>query len=376
MAKTKNPTDEVLIKEIYKSINADQELAFDLGGDSWSPSDIVEWIPTSNPILDLIISNRKNGGLPVGRISEISGMESSGKSLLIGHLIVETQKKGGVAVLIDTEQAISREYMTAIGVDLSKLIYISTSLIEEVFESVEKIIEIVRKKSPDILISIFIDSIMGATNKVENAADYDKDGYATQKAIIISKAMRKINQVIGKQRIALIMTNQLRDKMGVMFGEKYATSGGKAIGFHSSIRIRLKQMGKLKKGTDIIGVKTEAKVIKSRVGPGFRTAEFDIFYTHGMDATSTWFETGKKYGAIIPAKKEDENGKLKLVKGYYMVEEYPDKRFQSTNMKELLQDEAFKSNLYDKIAEAIILKYTGDELSADELQYEDSSEDD
>lgn len=367
--------EDKLIDEIYKSINSEQNLAFSLHEDEWNPSDIVDWVSTSNPILDLILSNRKNGGIPVGRITELSGLESSGKSLLVGHILAETQKKDGIAVLIDTEQALSKEYMTAIGLDLSKLIYISTSLIEEVFESVEKIIEVVRKKSPDKLITICVDSIMGATNKIENAADYDKDGYATQKAIIISKAMRKINQLIGKQRIALIMTNQLRVKMNALFSDPYSTSGGKAIAFHSSLRIRLKQIGKLKNKTDVVGIKTEAKVIKSRLGPAFRPVEFDIYYTHGMDSTSTWFDIAKKYGAIVPAKKEDDDGKLKAVKGWWMVEGLLEKKFQSSGLKELLKDEEFRTALYDKIADAVILKYTG-ELPDEDIDYEDTIEDD
>lgn len=182
-------------------------------------SGVVDWISTGSTMLDLAISNRPNGGLPVGRIIEVFGDTASGKSLLAAHALASTQKKGGLAIYFDTEAAVSREYLQAIGVDTSKLLYINLETIEDIFESIESIIEKVRKGNKEKVVTIVVDSIMGATTKTELEADYDKDGWATSKAIILSKAMRKITNLIAREKICLVLTNQIRTKLGVSFGE-------------------------------------------------------------------------------------------------------------------------------------------------------------
>lgn len=138
---------------------------------------------------------------------------NSGKSLMSYHLLAETQKKGGVAVLIDTETAVDNPFMEAIGVDLSKLVYVSLDTVEEIFAVIETIIAKVREKSPDTLVTIVVDSVAGATTEIEQKADYQKDGWATAKAIILSKALRKITNMIGRQKVTLVFTNQLRMKL-------------------------------------------------------------------------------------------------------------------------------------------------------------------
>jgi len=266
-----------LATQLADSLNKkfkDFKAAHFLNGQEETPTDLTEWISTGSSLLDLAISNRPNGGFPVGRIVELQGMEASGKSLIMAHVLANTQKKGGLAVYIDTENALSEEFLRAIGVDVNNMLYVPLETIEDIFEAVESIIEGIRKSSKDRLVTIVIDSVSAATTKVEQDADYDKDGWATSKAIVISKAMRKITNVIGKQRVLLLCASQLREKMGVMFGDKYTTSGGKALGFHASCRVRLKGVGKLKSGTgkteQIIGVQTEAQVIKNRMGPPFK----------------------------------------------------------------------------------------------------------
>ena len=172
-------------------------------------------------------------------------MESSGKSLLGAHILSETQKKGGVAVYIDTETSVSQQFLGAIGVDVSKMLYLHLETVEDIFQAIEEIVTKVRESDKDRLVTILIDSLAAASTKVEMDADFDKDGWATAKAIIISKAMRKITQMIGRQNIALVFTNQLRQKLGVMVGDPWTTSGGKALPFHASTRIRLKNMGQI-----------------------------------------------------------------------------------------------------------------------------------
>ena len=138
-----------------------------------------------------------------------------------------------------------------------------------------------------------------ATTKIEQEADYEKDGWATSKAIIMSKALRKITNLIGKERVVLAFTNQLREKLGAMFGDKYTTSGGKALPFHASCRVRLKSMGKLKdKEGEIIGVQTEAQVVKNRYGPPFKKALFNIYFDSGIDDYASWLDALKKVKAI------------------------------------------------------------------------------
>jgi recombination protein RecA len=165
-------------------------------------------------LVDLTIANRPNGGLPVGRITELTGLEASGKSLMGAHLLAETQKKGGLAVFIDTETSVSTDFLTAIGVDVPKMLYINVDTVEDVFDKVEEIITLVRKSSKNRLVTILVDSVAAASTKKELASDHGADGYATGKAIAISKAMRKITGLIAKQRVCLCFTNQLRQKVG------------------------------------------------------------------------------------------------------------------------------------------------------------------
>ena len=206
----------LISKNLSKTFKDQAQTVWYLDGPEDSPSDIVDWISTGSSLLDLAVSNRPYGGLPVGRITEITGLEGSGKSLVAAHSLADTQRKGGVAVFIDTEAAVSREFLTAIGVDLSKMMYVPLETIEDIFQSIEIIINTVRNSEKNKLVTIVVDSLAGASTKVEMDADYDKDGYATTKAILLSKAMRKINNLIAKERICLIFTNQLRQKLNAM----------------------------------------------------------------------------------------------------------------------------------------------------------------
>jgi recombination protein RecA len=348
MAKREDDLASLLADSLNKQTK-DGKIAYFLDDDSSdAPTNVKDWLSTGNAMLDVAISNRPYGGLPVGRITEITGLEQSGKSLLSAHLLAETQRKGGVAVLIDTETAVSREFLEAIGVDISKLLYVSVDTVEGIFEACETIIEQVRKGDKDRLVTIVVDSVAAASSKKEMEADYDKDGYATDKAIIISKAMRKITNMIGKQSIALVFTNQLRQKMNAMFGDPWTTSGGKALAFHASVRLRLKNMGQLKAGDRIVGIKVRCQVIKNRMGPPLRHADFDIFFDRGID----------NYGGWISVMKD-----AKLVKQggawytYTDIDSGEEIKFQAKDFVSILQDEAVKDQIYRRICEATILQY-------------------
>jgi recombination protein RecA len=337
-----------------------------------TPTDLTEWVSTGSTLLDIAISNRPDGGFPVGRIVELQGMEASGKSLIMAHALANTQKKGGLAVYIDTENALSEEFLRAIGVDVNNMLYIPLETIEDIFEAIENIIESIRKTSKDRLVTIVVDSVSAATTKIEQDADFDKDGWATSKAILMSKAMRKITNTIGKQRVLLLCASQLREKMGVMFGDKYTTSGGKALGFHASCRIRLKPIGKLKSGSgateQIIGVQTEAQVIKNRMGPPFKKAEFDVYFDSGIDDVNSWLKLLKNYGRV------SGSGAW-----YQIVNETTGEihKFQAKDWRSLIRENAeLRDYCLKQIYDIYIMKYRTDgEIDPDSVTLDENIED-
>ena len=362
-SKSKEELIDSLADTLAESINQkfkgqNYKTAFFLEGDNDAPTNVKEWVSSGHSMLDLAISNRPNGGFPVGRITEITGLEASGKSLLAAHTLAETQKKNGLAVYIDTESATSAEFLSAIGVDLKSMLYVPLETIEEVFETIETIVENVRKSDKDRLVTIIVDSVMGASTKQEMSSEYDKDGYATSKSIILSKAMRKVTNWIARERICLIFTNQLRTKMGVMFGDPWTTAGGKAIPFHSSVRLRLKNMGQIKakiRGKEeVVGIKTRVTVVKNRMGPPLRSIDYEIYFDSGIDNYGGWLGVMKDFNIVKQAGAwytyEDIDVNTGEILGEY--------KFQSKDfINNVLQDPDVKTRLYNRICEAYIFKY-------------------
>jgi len=351
---------DILAGELNKQ-SKDSKVAFFLDDDT-APTNVDGWISTGCAMLDVAISNRPYGGLPVGRITEVTGLEQSGKSLLSAHLLAETQKQGGVAVLIDTETAVSREFLEAIGVDVSKLLYVSADSVEQIFDMTETIIEKVRETSKDRLVTIVTDSVAAASTKAELASDYGKDGYATDKAIIISKAMRKITNMIGRQKIALVFTNQLRQKLGVMFGDPWTTSGGKALPFHASTRIRLKNMGQIKDtGKNVLGMKCRAQIVKNRLGPPLRHADYDMYFDRGIDNYGAWLTVLKEHKLVKTGGAwytlTDQNGK--------------DHKFLSKDWEDLItENDELREYVYKIICDKVILQYK-EKLGIDDVEFTD-----
>jgi recombination protein RecA len=359
MAKSKSDlSDElggVIAETINKQFKAQNiKTAYFLEGDSDAPTIVKEWVGTGSTMLDLAISNRKYGGFPVGRVSEITGLEQSGKSLLAAHVLLNTQKKGGLAVYIDTENAIATEYLSAIGLNLKDMLYIPLETVEDIFETVDVIIEKVRSSDKNRLVTIVVDSIAGASTKTEMAADFDKDGYATAKALIISKAMRKITNLIGRERICLIITNQLRQKLNApAFSDPWTTPGGKGIPFHASVRLRLSSIGAIKakrEGRDeIVGSRVKAKLVKNRCGPPLRECEYEVYFDSGIDDYSSWLTVMKEHNLV------SQSG------AWYS---WTDKRsgevikFQSKEFVEkIMSDPELYDIVYDEIADKVIMKY-------------------
>ena len=358
--------NDVLAKSLADSLNKKfkdtNKVAYFLDGSDTTPTDIKEFISTGSSTLDLAISNRPDGGIAVGRITEINGLESSGKSLLGAHILAETQKKDGIAVYIDTETSVSQEFMEVIGIDLNKMLYLHLETVEEIFEAIEEIVTQVRESDKDRCVTILVDSLAAASTKVEMEADYDKDGWATSKAIIISKAMRKITQMIGKHNVALVFTNQLRQKLGVMFGDPWTTSGGKALPFHASTRIRLKNLGQIKDTKkNTIGMKCRAQIVKNRLGPPLRHADYSMYFDRGIDNYGGWLTVMKEH-------------KLVKVGGawYTLVDQNGDEhKFLSKDWEDLItSNEELRQYVYELICDKVILKYK-EKLGIDDVEYTD-----
>jgi recombination protein RecA len=355
---------DVLASELAESLNSKikgQKVAFFLDGSDDTPTDINDFISTGSSLLDLAISNRPNGGIAVGRITEINGLQASGKSLLGAHILAETQKKGGIGIYIDTETSVSKDFLDAIGADTQNILYLHMETVEDIFQGIEDIVTKVRETNKDKHVTILVDSLAAASTKVEMSSDYDKDGWATSKAIIISKAMRKITQMIGRHKISLVFTNQLRQKMGVMFGDPYTTSGGLALPFHASTRIRLQNMGMIKdKDGEVIGHKCRAKIVKNRIGPPLRTSDYEMYFDRGIDDEGGWLQTLK-------------NLKIAQTAGAWYTIDYDGTpiKFLSKDFKDkLAENEGLKDYLYEKICEASILTYE-DKRGIDDVEFTD-----
>ncbi len=251
----------------------------------------VDVISTGSLSLDIALGV---GGVPRGRIIEIYGPESSGKTTLCLHIVAEAQKAGGVAAYVDAEHALDPEYAKKIGVKIDQLLISQPDTGEQALDIVESL---VKSGGIDVIV---IDSVAALTPRAEIEGEMDQQHMGTQ-ARLMSHALRKITASVAKSKTTVIFINQLRMKIGVMFGNPETTTGGMALKFYSSVRIDIRRSAQIQSGEKIIGNRTKVKIVKNKVAPPFRTCEFDILYNEGISRQADIVHAGVRYGVVTKA---------------------------------------------------------------------------
>ncbi len=262
----------------------------------------VETVPTGCLSLDLALGVL---GVPRGRVVEIYGPEASGKTTLAQHIIAEVQKAGGIAAFVDAEHALDPEYARKIGVNVDELLISQPDTGEQALDIVETL---VRSNAVDVVV---IDSVAALTPKAEIEGDMG-DSHMGLQARLMSQALRKLTAIISKTKTVVIFINQIRQKIGVMFGNPETTTGGVALKFYSSVRIEVRRSAQIKLGERIIGNRVKAKVVKNKVAAPFRTCEFDIMYNEGISLVGDLLDLGTEFGVIQKSGNSYTYGDVKL----------------------------------------------------------------
>jgi recombination protein RecA len=272
----------------------------------------IDVIPTGAFTLDAALGV---GGIPRGRIIEVFGPESSGKTTLALHVVREAQRKGGLAAYVDAEHALDPEYARKIGVQINDLLISQPDTGEQALEIVESL---VRSNAVDVIV---IDSVAALTPKAEIEGEMGQQHMGLQ-ARLMSHALRKLTAIVAKSKTSVIFINQIRMQIGIMWGNPETTPGGKALKFYSSVRIDIRRTAQMKKGDEIIGNRHKAKIVKNKVAPPFRIAEFDIYYGEGISFEADVLNSGIKYDIIKKSGASLTYGGTKLGQGFDNAKNY------------------------------------------------------
>jgi recombination protein RecA len=273
----------------------------------------VETIPTGSLSLDLALG----GGIPKGRVVEIYGPESSGKTTLTLHVIAEIQKSGGTAAFIDAEHALDPAYAKRIGVDVENLLLSQPDNGEQALEITETL---VRSNAVDLIV---VDSVAALVPRAEIEGEMG-DSHMGLQARLMSQALRKLTGVISRSHATVIFINQIRMKIGVMFGNPETTTGGNALKFYASVRMDIRRIGQIKQGEQVIGNHTRVKVVKNKIAPPFREAEFDIMYNEGISRAGDIIDLATKHGIVEKAGAWFSYGGEKIAQGREAAKKYLD----------------------------------------------------
>lgn len=274
-------SDESTAKKIVAAMRK-KKMDVSILSDDDSPCTVSSYIPTGCLALDAIIG----GGLPVGRMTEMFGDPSSGKSLIAAQIAAIAQEEGNIVAYADTETAVSKAMMEKVGVNVGELIYASPDTVSDVFDFFDYALDMKAQIDPEAMLLMVWDSIAATSSKAEMERDYGDVGYTTQSREI-SQSLRKITRKISKMNAVMLFLNQTRTKIGVMYGDKTATFGGKAVSFHASVRIELSLANKLKvvsgKRKRIVGMNTRATIVKNKVAVPFKSCILPIYFGDGVD---------------------------------------------------------------------------------------------
>jgi recombination protein RecA len=272
----------------------------------------VEGIPTGSIALDMALGG---SGVPRGRVTEIYGPEASGKTTLCYHIMAEAQKIGGVAAYVDTEHAFDPEYAARCGLNLESLLISQPDHSEQAMEIVETL---VRSGAIDVIV---IDSVAALVPRAEIEGEMG-DSHVGLMARLMSQALRKLVGAVSKSRCCLVFTNQIRMKIGVMFGNPETTTGGQALKFYASVRMEIRRVESIKQGQDVSGNRVRVKVVKNKIAPPFRTAEFDIMFNEGISRIGSIVDLGTELGVLRKSGAFYSYGEQRLGQGRENVKEF------------------------------------------------------